>query len=263
MITVDCGITAIEEIEFAKTLGMETIITDHHEPACSIPNAIAVVDCKRKDNKYRFRELAGVGVAFKLIQALSIKMNLDESEYLKYLDIVAIGTISDIVPLIDENRVITSLGLKLIKCTKNIGLKAILNEAGYSKIDSNCISFGVAPRLNACGRMGLAYKALELLLEKDIKKVQKLATEINSYNNKRQEEEKKIFEEAQKKIKEENLENECSIIIGGNSWHNGVIGIVSSKITEMYYKPSILVCFNENEEIGKGSRKKYSRIRLT
>ena len=117
MITVDCGIT-----------GNEEIVTDHHEPAETLPDALAVVDCKRKDNKYPFRELAGVGVAFKLAQAISIKMNLDEKEYLKYLDIVAIGTISDIVPLVDENRVITKLGLKLVRCTKNIGLKAILNE---------------------------------------------------------------------------------------------------------------------------------------
>ena len=123
MITVDCGITAIDEVEFAKELGIETIITDHHEPIEELPQAIAVVDCKRKDNKYYFRELAGVGVAFKLIQALSIKLELEEKEYLKYLDIVSIGTISDIVPLIDENRVITSLGLKLVKCTKNVRTK--------------------------------------------------------------------------------------------------------------------------------------------
>lgn len=128
MITVDCGITAVEEVEYAKTFGIETIVTDHHEPAETLPDALAVIDCKRKDNKYPFRELAGVGVAFKLAQAISMKMNLEEKEYLKYLDIVAIGTISDIVPLVDENRVITKLGLKLVGCTKNIGLKAILNE---------------------------------------------------------------------------------------------------------------------------------------
>ena len=128
MITVDCGITGNKEIEYAKTLGIETIVTDHHEPAEKLPDAIAVVDCKRKDNKYPFRELAGVGVAFKLTQAISMKLELDEKEYLKYLDIVSIGTISDIGPFIDENRVITKLGLKLVRCTKNIGLKAILNE---------------------------------------------------------------------------------------------------------------------------------------
>ena len=120
VITVDCGISGIDEIEYANSLGIETLITDHHEPAEMLPNALAVVDAKRKDNKYPFNQLAGVGVVFKLIQAISIKLNLEEKEYLKYLDIVCIGTISDIVPLVDENRVIAKLGLKLIAQTKNL-----------------------------------------------------------------------------------------------------------------------------------------------
>ena len=216
MITVDCGITSVEEIEFAKTFGIETIITDHHEPSDKLPNAIAVVDCKRKDNIYPFRELAGVGVAFKLIQAISINLDLDEKEYLKYLDIVSIGTISDIVPLVDENRVITKLGLKLVNCTKNIGLKAILNQIAYSKIDSTSISFGVAPRINACGRMGHAYQALDLLLTDDSKTAFNLAEELKNYNNQRQLEEKKIFEEANIQIEKNNLENENAIVLRRN-----------------------------------------------
>ena len=164
MITVDCGITAVDEVEYAKTFGIETIITDHHEPAEELPKAIAVVDAKRKDNKYECRNLAGVGVVFKLIQALSIKLGLDPKEYLKYLDIVCVGTISDIVPLTDENRVIVKLGLKLVEQTKNLGLKEILQSCGYSKINSTTISFGVAPRINACGRMGHQEEALNLLL---------------------------------------------------------------------------------------------------
>ena len=243
----------MQEIEYAKTLNIETIVTDHHEPAETLPNAIAVVDCKRKDNKYPFRELAGVGVVFKLIQAISIKLGLEEREFLKYLDIVSIGTISDIVPLVDENRVITKLGLKLVRCTKNIGLRAILNETGYNKIDSGSISFGIAPRINACGRMGFAYKALDLLLETDYYKALGLTEEIREFNNKRQLEEKKIFEEANSQIKEKNLENVDTIILGGNDWHSGVIGIVASKITEIYYKPSILICFEQENDIGKGS----------
>lgn len=253
MITVDCGITGMEEIDCAKKLGMETVVTDHHEPADILPNAIAVVDCKRKDNQYPFRELAGVGVVFKLIQAISIKLNLEEKEFLKYLDIVSIGTISDIVPLVDENRVITKLGLKLVQCTKNVGLKAILNEIGYQKIDSTSISFGVAPRINACGRMGFAGQALDLLLETDERKAQELISKIREFNNQRQLEERNIFEEAEKQIKKMELEKEDSIILGGNGWHSGVIGIVASKITEIYDKPSILICFEPKNEIGKGS----------
>ena len=253
MITVDCGITSVEEIEIAKNLGIDTVITDHHEPADKIPNALAVVDCKRKDNNYEFRELAGVGVVFKLTQAISIKLGLAQKEYLKYLDIVSIGTISDIVPLVDENRVITKLGLKLVQCTRNIGLAALLKETGYSKIDSTAIAFGVAPRINACGRMGCADRALELLLTTDRDKAIELARSIGVYNIQRQTEEKRIFEEANAQIKKEKLENSEAIILGGENWHHGVIGIVASKITELYYKPSILVCFEEKENVGKGS----------
>lgn len=252
MITVDCGISAIEEIEYANSLGIETIITDHHEAGNEIPKAIAVIDNKRKDSKYPFRELAGVGVVFKLIQAIGITLKLKEESYLKYLDIVCIGTISDIVPLVDENRVIAKLGLLLVAQTKNIGLRSIINSSGYNKIDSNTISFGVAPRINACGRMGKAEEALELFLSKDKNEVNELTNELNEHNRKRQETEKTIFENAVEKIKEEHLDENKAIIVGGENWHHGVIGIVSSKITEMYFKPSILFSFEE-DGIGKGS----------
>ena len=253
MITVDCGITGIEEVEYARKLGIETIITDHHEPGENLPKAIAVVDCKRKDNKYPFRELAGVGVAFKLCQALSQRLKLEEKEYLKYLDIVALGTISDIVPLKDENRVITKLGLMLIKQTKNCGLIALLNLAGYRKIDSTAISFGIAPRINACGRMGYANEALDLLLTNNMREATEKARNISKYNNDRQQYEKIIYDEAIKQIEENKLENSNSIVLGGDGWHHGVVGIVASKITDLYYKPCLLVCFEDGDEIGKGS----------
>ena len=253
MITVDCGITGIEEIEYAKSLGIETIVTDHHEPGEELPNSIAVVDCKRKDNKYPFRELAGVGVAFKLCQAISQKLNLDEKQYLKFLDIVALGTISDIVPLKDENRVITKLGLMLIKQTKNCGLASLLNLTGYRKIDSTAISFGVAPRINACGRMGHANEALDLLLCGNMQEASEKARNIAKYNNDRQEYEKIIYEEAIKQIEKNHLEDKNSIVLGGNDWHHGVVGIVASKITDLYYKPCLLICYENRDDIGKGS----------
>lgn len=252
MITVDCGISAIEEIDYANSLGIEIIVTDHHEAGAELPKALAVIDNKRKDSEYPFRELAGVGVVFKLIQAIGIKLELPEESYLKYLDIVCIGTISDIVPLVNENRVIAKLGLMLIRQTKNIGLKSILQSSGYSKIDSNTISFGVAPRINACGRMGKADQALKLFLSKNLNEVTQLTKELNEYNQVRQETEKQIFESALKQIKQEHLDKNNSIIVGGENWHHGVIGIVSSKITEMYFKPSILLSFEE-DGIGKGS----------
>lgn len=252
MITVDCGITCIEEINKANELGMDVIVTDHHEVGDSLPNAIAVVDCKRKDNKYKCRDLAGVGVAFKLSQALAMKLGIEEKEYLKYLDIVCIGTISDIVPLVDENRVISKLGLMLVNQTKNIGLKAILNISGYKNIDSTAVSFGIAPRLNACGRMGHADEALKLFLSNNINEVNEIANQLNEYNKIRQNIEKSIYEDAIKQIEEKNLENNKTIVVSGKEWHHGVIGIVSSKITEMFFKPSILLCLEDGLAKGSG-----------
>lgn len=250
MITVDCGISGVEEVEYANSLGIETIITDHHEQGEEIPNALAVVDAKRKDNKYPFNQLAGVGVVFKLIQALGICLGLEEKEYLKYLDLVCVGTISDIVPLVDENRVIAKLGLKLVQVTKNIGLKTLLDTVGYKKIDSITISFGVAPRINACGRMGFQNEALDLFLTKSEKEAMEISDRLNEYNRERQDTEKKIFSEALQKIEKSEKDKPC-IILGSENWHHGVIGIVASKVTDMYFKPSILICFEDG--IGKGS----------
>ena len=252
IITVDCGISGIEEAEYAKELGMDVIITDHHEPLETIPDVIAVVDCKRVDNKYPFKNLAGCGVVFKLIQALSKTMNLDEKSYLKYLDVVCIGTISDIVPLVDENRVITKLGLKLANQTRNYGLACLFRSCGFKKIDSNSVSFGVAPRINACGRMGFEEEALKLFLSKNIEDAKNITVKLNEFNNKRQEIEKNIYQEALKQIEEKKLYNNNVIVVSGENWHHGVIGIVASKITDLYYKPSILLCYEDDMATGSG-----------
>lgn len=251
MITVDCGISGIEEIKIANNYGIETIVTDHHEQLEELPNAYAIINPKRRDNTYPFRGLAGVGVVFKLIQALSIKLELDEKEYLKFLDIVCIGTISDIVPLIDENRVISKLGLKLVKVTKNIGLKELIKETGYKNIDSSMVSFGIAPRINACGRMGEQEEALRLFLTNSKEEANEITKRLNTYNIQRQEKEKIIFDQAIKELEKENLDKLNSIVLSGENWHHGVIGIVASKITEKFFKPTILIGI-ENDE-GKGS----------
>lgn len=251
MITVDCGISCNKEIDLANKLGIETIITDHHEPLDILPNAYAIIDPKREDNKYPFRHLAGVGVVFKFIQAISVHMNLDAKSYLKFLDIVCIGTISDIVPLFGENRVIAKLGMKLIEVTKNIGLKSLLKASGYKEVTSTAISFGIAPRINACGRIGKAEEALKLFLTNDYEEARKITDELNRFNKERQEKEKCILIEALEKIEKEKLDSNNAIVVSGEDWHHGVIGIVASKITEMYYKPSILLSI-END-IAKGS----------
>lgn len=195
--------------------------------------------------------MQGAGVVFKLIQAISIELGLDDKEYLKYLDIVCVGTISDIVPLIDENRIIAKLGLKLVAQTKNIGLRTLITESGYKKIDSTTISFGVAPRINACGRMGHQEEALRLFLSNDANEAKKITIELNKYNVERQSKEKKIFEQAVDKLENVDLDKLNSIVLSGDDWHHGVIGIVASKLTEKYFKPTILICFEDY--IGKGS----------
>ena len=252
IITVDCGISGNNEIDLAYSLGMEVIVTDHHEPLEILPKALAIIDCKRKDNKYPFKSLAGVGVVFKLIQAISIKLGLEEKEFLKYLDLVSIGTISDIVPLIDENRVIAKLGLKLAEVTKIPGLKSLLISAGYKEVNSNTVSFGIAPRINACGRMGYEEDALKLFLTENLVEAGEITENLNKYNKERQEIEKRIFEEAIQKIETENLKDNHVIVVGSENWHHGVIGIVASKITDLYFKPSILICFEGEHGNGSG-----------
>ena len=248
IITVDTGITANDQVKYANELGLDVIITDHHEPSDEIPKAVAVIDAKRKNNKYPFNQLAGCGIAFKLTQAISIKRKLDPSKYLKNLDIVSIGTISDLVPLVDENRVIVKLGLMLVKQTKNIGLRKLLLKSQLKEVDSTSISFGITPRINAAGRLGNQYDALNLFITEDVKEAERLSEVLNSYNIERQKICNKIYEEAISQLKDE--EKNC-IILGKEDWHHGVIGIVSSKITEKFNKPSILLCFEDN--IAKGS----------
>ncbi|CCY71450.1 exonuclease RecJ [Clostridium sp. CAG:921] len=252
VITVDCGITAVEETKYAKSIGLDICITDHHECAEILPDAIAIVNPKQKDDSSEYKFHAGVGVAFKCLMALSKKYGLSENSYLKYLDIVAIGTISDIVALTDENRIISKYGLAMIKNTQNIGLKALIELLDIKEIDSTAVSFSLAPRINACGRMGKAGVAVELLLEKDIEKAKQIAITLDELNTKRQEIEKEIFENAIDMINSNGMENKKSIVLYNKSWHNGVIGIVASKLVNMYQKPVILLTKENNVIRGSG-----------
>ena len=252
VITVDCGITAVEETEYARSIGLDMCITDHHECSDILPDAIAIVNPKQKDDKSDFKMHAGVGVAFKCLMAIAKKYNLDKESYLKYLDIVAIGTISDIVPLLDENRIISRFGLEKIRQTNNIGLKALINLLKFNDIDSTMISFGVAPRINACGRMGKAGVAVELLLEQDENKAELIAKKLDMLNTKRQQVEKEIFEEALKEINDKNLDQNASIVLYNPNWHNGVIGIVASRLVSIYYKPIILLTKEQGVIRGSG-----------
>ncbi len=254
LITVDCGISAYEEIEYAKSKGLKVIVTDHHECPVVLPEAIAILDAKRPDSTYPFSSLAGVGVTFKFVQAISKKLDLDRKTYLKYIDIVSLGTIADIVPLVDENRIIVKYGLILMEQTRNIGLKALINASGYANgepLSSTVISFGLAPRMNAAGRMGKPDLALELLLEKDPQKAMNMALELSETNKNRQNVEKEIIDEIINMVESQKLYEKDVIVVYNEGWHHGVIGIVASKITEMYYKPTILISVEDG--VGKGS----------
>ena len=251
VVTVDCGISAVDELDYANSIGLEVCITDHHECGKVLPKAYSIVNPKQEDCNYPFEMLAGVGVAFKVITALSIKLGLEKEAYLKYLDIVTVGTIADIVPLLDENRIITKIGLEKVKETKNEGLKALIRVAGIKNIDSISISFGIAPRINASGRMADASVAVKLLLSTSPMEANSLAELLDSQNKERQAVEKKILEEVLEKIEKEKLYEKRSLVVSGYGWHQGVIGIVASKVAEKYVKPVILITYED--KLAKGS----------
>ena len=291
MITVDTGITAIEEIEYARSLGIDTVITDHHECRPELPNACAVVNPHRLDNEYPFVELAGVGVIFKVICAFEMlrcrKMGVSEMDGIrclcqKYADLVCIGTIADVMPIVDENRLIVTLGLKLLENTKRLGLRALIDAASQNKngdgklppkkrkINSSFIGFTLAPRINAAGRVSRASIAVELLLATEAERATELAQQLCELNSMRQVEENRIAEQAYKKIEQTlNVETDRVIVIDDDTWQQGIIGIVSSRITERYGLPSILISFDgatrgfpAADDLGKGSGRSVKGLNL-
>ncbi len=245
LISVDTGITAVEETEYAKELGCDVIITDHHECKEELPKAVAVVNPKRADCSYPFKDLAGVGVAFKLVCAASDK---SENELLdEYSDLVALGTIADVVPLRDENRVIASRGIEKLSKNPNTGLAAVISTLGLRQKWNNCavVSYSIAPRLNAAGRMSNAMIAVDLLLTKDPEEAQELAIRLDEENRNRQNEERVIFEEAVEMINSLDLADKKVLVLGKRNWHHGIIGVVASRICERYNKTCILISIED------------------
>lgn len=253
IITVDTGITAVEECEYATEIGLDVIVTDHHECKERIPDVYAAIDPKRKDCKYPFKSLAGVGVVFKLIQALDKNSSLfDLME--DYADLMCLGTVADISPLVDENRVIVTEGLKRFKRTKNVGLKALIDVSTNGKaITTSTIGYIIAPRINASGRLGCASRSVELFLTDDEENALELANSLCEENSLRQQTEQKMFKEALEYIEEHpEVKEDKIIVIPHENWHHGIVGIVSSKITEKFYKPSILFAIDGDEAKGSG-----------
>ena len=265
LITVDCGITAIGEVEFAKLQGLDVIITDHHTCKDRLPSAAAaILNPKRPDCEYPFDSLAGVGVAFKLILALAMENGMVTKDVFdKYVDIATLGTIADVVPLVGENRVIADKGLKALKKTQRAGIRAILEIAGVldKEITSSTIAFAIAPRLNAAGRLGTATTAVELLLTKDRNSAREIALTLDKENKERQLTERQIFDEAVSMIASDaNFKKKKVIVLAKEDWHHGVIGIVASRLCDMYYKPCILISYSNG--VGKGSGRSIKNFNL-
>jgi single-stranded-DNA-specific exonuclease len=257
IISVDCGVNALEEIEAINAMGMEIIITDHHNPKEELPKAAAIINPKLPGSPYPFPHLAGVGVAYKLLMAVYERLSITSAENtLKYMDLVAVGTIADIVSLTDENRVFASIGLQHLIAKKNLGLNALISISGMDQktLDTTDIVFGIAPRINAAGRMGSASVAVELLISRDEVQSNELAEIIERQNSLRQQEDQKTFHEAcdiiEKKYKDINAAS-C-LVISSDDWHPGVIGIVASKLVEKYYRPVVMISFKEGFGSGSG-----------
>lgn len=262
IITVDCGITAFAEVEHVKSCGLDIIITDHHECHGELPSAYAVINPHRHDSTYPFKELAGVGVAFKVICALCSQMGLGD-RYLEFIDLVALGTVADVVSLLDENRVIVKFGIEKMNAYPNEGIKALLQVAGVADKPINTVSIGymLAPRINAAGRLGAATRAVELFTARDTEQVAKIANELNEKNKSRQQTELEILTQVIAVIEADPkmLEHQV-LVVSGKEWHHGVIGIVASKISEKYYRPCFLLC--EEEGYAKGSGRSVEGFNL-
>ena len=246
IITVDCGITAIEEANLCRELLMDMIITDHHTCPDLLPECVAVINPKRKDSTYPFSELCGAGVSFKLCSALGIIND-------ELLAIASIGTVADIVPLVSENRIIAYYGIEKLRegILENINILTSVAGSDYKNINARALGFTIAPRINAAGRMASAKEAVEFFITKDNERMKELAVYLDSLNEKRQSCEREILEEAREKIIKSSENNRDVLVLWGENWHEGVIGIVASRLTEEFYKPCVLISVNNG--IAKGS----------
>ena len=261
MITVDCGITGNEEVDYANSLGMDVVITDHHECKEHLPNAVAVVDPHRPDCPYPFKHLAGCGVALKLVLALGGESR-EDALFARYCTLAAIGTIADVMRMENENRTIVSCGLEALSHTDFVGIHALLKEAGLlgKPITSIQIGFVLSPRINAAGRMGAADLAADLLETSDPLQAEALARELCDLNRERQSVEQTICADAIRQIESLRPEDRSALVLSSEAWHQGVVGIVASRLSEKYSCPSFMIHLKDG--IGKGSCRSYGGFNL-
>jgi single-stranded-DNA-specific exonuclease len=263
IVTVDCGITAVDPVAYARSLGIDTVVTDHHEPAAELPDAAAVVNPLRPGCPYPFKSLAGVGVTYKLVEAL-LRERGRARRAEEFLDIVALGTIADVVPLVDENRVLATLGLERLNRTRHLGLRALLERSGLAgrRVTSGQVAFVLAPRINAAGRMGDAAQALRLLLARDEGEARACAESLEEDNARRRSFDEKAAAEAAARVEQELGWPDCaSILLWSDDWHPGVLGIVASRMVERFQRPAVLVGLDGAR--GRGSGRSVPGVDLT
>ncbi len=269
VISVDCGVTAIEEAMFCRDIGLDLIITDHHLPHEVLPCAVAVINPQRTDCRYPFKYLAGVGVAFNLLVALRNRLREqgafgdNEPDLRQWLDLVALGTIADLVPLVEQNRLLVVAGLQRMGDSCRTGLAALKKVAGVKgSVGSGQVAFQLAPRLNAVGRLESAIPGVELLLTDDPVYAAALADELDGANAERRQVERQIFKDAVFLLeKGGNADKRRSIVLSSPEWHQGVVGIVASRLVERYYRPAILIALRD-DSTGKGSGRSINGIHL-
>ena len=253
IIVLDCGIKAVEEIAYAKEKGIDFIICDHHVPDDVLPPAVAILNAKRPDATYPYEHLSGCGVGFKFMQAFALNNGIEFNQLTPLLDLVAVSVASDIVPIMGENRVLTYHGLKQLNSNPSVGLKAIIDICGLSEkeITVGDIVFKIGPRINASGRIQNGKEAVELLIEKDFSSALEKANLINQYNETRKDLDKTMTEEANHIVDSlEGLADRRTIVIYNEAWHKGVIGIVASRLTEIYYRPAVVLTRTDNLATG-------------
>lgn len=260
VIVLDCGIKAIQEIRYAKEKGIDFIVCDHHVPDDELPPAVAILNAKREDSTYPFKHLSGCGVGFKLMHAFALSNEIPFTELIPSLDLVAISTASDIVPIMGENRVLTYYGLQQLNSNPSIGLRAIIQVCKLSDkvLTINDIVFKIGPRLNAAGRMSSGKKAVDLLVEQDYSRALELAAKIDQENDDRKKDDKEMTEEANEIVKalEQEGQHQNAIILYNENWKRGVIGIVASRLTEIFYRPAIVL--TKTGKLATGSARSVS-----
>ena len=264
IVTADCGVTAVEAVARARRQGRDVIVTDHHRPGVRLPSAVAVVNPMRPDSTYPFPQLAGVGVAFKLIQALFSRSGIPDAEANQHLDLVAIGTVADQMPLIHENRILVKAGLKALQLSRKPGVRALLARvgvAGADEIAASQVAFRVGPRLNSVGRMGSADSGLRLLITGDAHEAERLAGFLDRSNSERRQTDQRVYAEVEAMVASSfDPDADRAVVVWGDDWHPGVIGIVASRIVDATRRPAIVVSFDG--DIGRGSGRSFGDFQL-